>query len=84
MDIVSRLLNAKNQEKYCLDAKPEDFYYSDGKNAFLNYDNIDRALEAARITFSFGSQKAALLLICKLCDGYRRYNNEKNMPRQNR
>ena len=73
MNIVDRLLKTDDNQQYCLDAKPEDFYFYDGSNLFLNQDEIDRALEAARITYRNGSPEAVMLLVCKLADGYRAY-----------
>lgn len=73
MNIVDRMLRTDDNRKYCFDAKPEDFYFYDGSNLFLNQDEIDRALEAARITYMNGPPKAAMLLVCKLADGYRAY-----------
>ena len=74
VDLFSR--RDKNAEKYCLDAKPEDFYYEMGNNLFLNVDEISEALSNARTEFAFGSQKAAMLLVCKIADSYREFQKK--------
>lgn len=68
------ILSADENLKYCLNARESDFYYYDGDNLFLREGEINRALGAAMITRMNGQHKAAMLLICKLADGYRAYN----------
>lgn len=69
-----RMFSIDENLNYCFIARASDFYYYDGDNLFLREDEISRALEAARITHWNGQYKAAMLLICKLADGYRAYN----------
>ena len=84
MNIVDRILDVDSHRAYCLNAKAEDFYYADAENMFLKEDEIEKALTAARIVFHQGDHKIALLLVCKLVDGYRSLLIKEKHNRRNR
>ena len=61
------------QMNYCMKAEPKDFYCNDAENLHLNYKQIEVALSVAKNAFKVGSRKSAMLLVCKLAQGYKEY-----------
>ena len=66
-------LTMREQMDYCLSAKPKDFYTNDSENLHLNYEEIEVALSIAKNAFQVGSRKSAMLLVCKIAQGYKEY-----------
>ena len=71
------ILDTSGAQKYCIDAKPTDFYFADEETLCLNSVEIERALSVALRCQQRGPSRAAMLLVCKLADGYRQYDKKR-------
>lgn len=66
-------MTVADARRYAFSAHSQDFCIDDGENLMLHPSAVDNALEAIHALHKAGDLSYAMLLACKLVDGYRAF-----------